>query len=173
MEKIYEFERAEIDGRLLTVLESLKSLWPGEIDIVDRVAVICGSERARLAVGVLSGESGSPSTAGAQNAPSAQDAKAGPSTTNGSTLSFAQDVELEPKALCQICGEPFEPKQVNSRFCSKVCSQKFHNGKYLEKKRDIEKTGAGPTVIFDQERETQRLVAGVRSGKMELRGRRL
>lgn len=177
MSQIFKLDRLEVPENMIAVLADLEELWPEEVKVVDYIEISCSTPRARLAVGILAGVIEPPAEDGeivdhtilnevtADNMEISSDEKVdAASVENPSTTDMQAD-----NLVCEICGKAFEPKQANSRFCSKSCAQKFYNQRYQAKKQDYE----GRTVVFDQERETQRLVSGVRTGRMSLRGRKL
>ena len=168
----YEFRKALISGRMEEILRGLAEEWPDEVELSDCIIVECSSERAVQIVRVLAGEQDRPrgETTEAIYSPLVHDPPAPEEieTTDMSTVAAAPELRA-----CEVCGERFIPARSDSKFCSNPCRQKFYNAKYREQKQEKEKSSAAPAVIFDQERETQRMVNGVRSGKMELRGRKL
>lgn len=160
MEKVYVLVKSEISDRFLAVLESLKLLWPGEITVVDSLEVKCTSERAKTVVGTfIEGE------LKLEELPSENiqgEAKQIDSPQFETT-------ELQAQPLCLVCKEPFEPKTAKSKFCSKNCAAKYYDTRYKAKKNQM----SGVTIVYDQERETDRIMTGINTGKMALKGRKL
>jgi hypothetical protein len=152
-----------MDVKLGEILERMAELWPDEMELVGYVHAKCSSPRAIQAVGALAGEMEAQSELRVD-------------LIQADLLSVTDIEAIETSTVptpdpdlraCELCGTMFKPKRNKSRFCSITCTNKDCYRKAKERK------DSGPAVIFDQDRETQRLIHGVQGGRMTLKGRKL